>query len=168
MTAKGTKVRQAIAIAEGRPTPATTTFATIGLSDYGGYEMASFASTRNKSFIKAIFDVASFIADGYRKARKNTIFEKALARYYNRCEAGHLLLTDVPLPGIELPDLKVGRGRIRWLHAWPVTADEIVFGERSGMRSLLSKLDGEAVYLADLDRPSFPGVSAFDPWSEDD
>src|ERR1039458_1211222 len=95
---KGSSAKQAIAGLENYPGPGIAAYSTVGLSDHGGYEIATAAMSKNESFVKALFDVASFIIDGLRVAEPGVKFEKVVSRFYSRSNTGHLLLTRVPLP----------------------------------------------------------------------
>ncbi len=163
--AQGTSVAQAIASAPS-PSRRATVFSTIGLSDRGGYEIAALASFRNRSFVKVIFDVASFVAEGTRTAEVGSVFPKAVSRFYRRAEAGHLLLSDLALRDLRLADAATDQGRVRWLYAIPVTSDELVFKEASGYPALRELLGaGVDQSVTDLGRDSVGGVPRFDPWA---
>lgn len=164
--AEGTKVRQAIAIAANCPRAGVTAYSTIGLSDHGGYEIAALAASRNRSFANPLFDVASYIVDGYRSAQPWAVFAKAISQFYTRCETGHLVLADLLPAGFELADLKIGRRTIRWLCAVPLTSDELLFSEAEGASALRPHLQSISIdVLLDLDRSTLPGVPRFHPWA---
>jgi Suppressor of fused protein (SUFU) len=164
--ADGTTVRQAISIAVDCPGSGATAYSTIGLSDHGGYEIAGVAASRNRSFVKAFFDVASYVVDGHRSARPWVVFEKAIGRYYTRSETPHLVLADVPPVGLVLADLGIGPRTIRWLYVVPLTSDEAVFVEAEGGAALRPYLESMAIdVILDLNRSTLPGVPRFDPWA---
>ena len=163
-TAEGTPASQAIAILDNFPERGFRAYSTIGLSDNGGHEIVSLASMRNESFVKALFDLASFILDGHRRADAGATFEKLVSRYYSRCEAGHFLLTEIPLPGTQIANLRLGRRTIQWLYGWPITSDELLLTEskRKTLERLLSETS--CATIADLNRSPLPGVPHHDPW----
>lgn len=166
MHAKGTAVLQPIAVAKDVPARGAVAYSTIGLSDHCGFELATVGAARNKSFIKAVFDVASLIVDGYRKATPGTMFENVIGRYYSRAEAAHFLIAKAPLPRLELPTVKTERGVVRWLYLWPLVSDETLALDEEGYRKLETKLvEARRVDFLDLDRAPIPGVRERDPWA---
>ena len=89
MKAKGAKHMQAIAELAEFPAQGWVSLTTIGLSDHGGIELATVAPVRYKSAIKALFDVASYVAAGHRKLGSDEIFAKVLSRFYTKNDVGH-------------------------------------------------------------------------------
>ena len=165
MKAKGTKHMQAIAERSDFPSQGWVSLATIGLSDHGGIELATVAPVQYKSVIKALFDVASYVATGRRKLGSGEIFEKVLSRFYTKNDVGHWMIREVSPKGIKLGDLSFPRGDIRWLYAWPLTSDELVFSQTSRPSNLERLLDGAGMAVFDIGRRPLDGVPVFDPWA---
>ena len=163
-SAEGTDARQAIASLAGWPQPDVTVYSTVGLCDYGGYEIVAAASSRLNSFVKALFDLASFAIDGNRLCQPGELFPKALRQYYSKSEAGHLVLRPHPPAELGLDQMETDIGTLRWLHAAPVTSDELILAQNDGFDALDAHLTAaDWTALVDLDRPTLPGVPAFDP-----
>ena len=130
-----------------------------------GFEIASVSANKNKSFIKAFYDIVSFMLDGPRKCKPGEVFEKILNRYYSRANVGHLLLSEMAIPQLEIAELKVGNKTIRWLYAWPVTSDELVVLESEKYEAFAKRLRApKNMDLLDLDRGPMDGVDVFDPF----
>lgn len=153
MSATGTWVKQAVAVLADWPAKGLTAFSTVGLCDRGGYEIASMSSSRNRSFIKVVFDAAALVAEGHRRAEPGATFEKIVSRYYTRCNTGHLFLSQRSPPGLALPAVRTESGGARWLFAWPITSDELIALGSRGARELEADLDRIGVdALGDLAR----------------
>lgn len=165
-SARGTKVTQQIASQKNTPARGLMAYSTVGFSTCTGYEIATIGAARNRSMPKVLFDIASYVLGGPRRAVPGAVFEKAIARFYTRVEAGHLYLTTVPFHGLAIPDLRA-RPRVRWLYAWPVTADELATLEKEGPKRFDVRLRrAKSVDLGDLYRRSLPGAKSIEPdWS---
>lgn len=150
---------QAIAELKSFPESGLVTFATIGLSDFGGFELTTTAPERFKSVIKAVFDLASYVAAGNRKLGPGETFEKILGRYYTKAEATHWLVRGEPLAPVAFTP----SGAVTWLTAWPLTSDELVWLEEPD-NTLGQLLDAAGVSAFELDRSSLDGVPSVDPW----
>lgn len=157
--ADGTPHVQAIAELPSFPSSDLVTYATIGLSDHGGFELATTAPRRFESVIKAVFDVASYVAAGNRKLEAGATFEKVLGRYYTKAEAAHWLVrSEAPAAAAFTPS-----GKVTWLTAWPITSDELVWLSEPG-HTVGPLLDAAGLDAFALDRPSLDGVPVVDPW----
>jgi hypothetical protein len=165
MKAAGTAYVQAIAEFADFPMRGFVALATVGLSDHGGFELASAAPSRFKSVIKATFDVASYVASGHRKLEPGVVFEKALAHFYTKSDVGHWLVRNEAPAGLEIAELSLPGRRVRWLHAWPITSDELVLLQANRNQDLESLLDRAGMAAFDIGRGSLEGVPAFDPWA---
>lgn len=165
MSAKGTKHIQAIAELSDFPSHGMASLATVGLSDHGGLELATVAPVRYKSVIKALFDVASYVASGRRTLGGGETFEKALSRFYSTNDVGHWLVREEPPEGIALRDLSLPRRKVRWRYAWPLTSDELVWLQSSSSSTLDRLLDRAGMAVFDLGRKTLEGVPVFDPWA---
>lgn len=157
--ADGTPHVQAIAELPAFPSPGFATYATIGLSDHGGFELATTAPVRFKSVIKAVFDLASFVAAGNRKLEAGATFEKVLGRYYTSAETAHWLVrSEAPAAVAFTPS-----GKVTWLTAWPITSDELVWLSARD-HALDRLLDDAGLRAFELDRGPLEGVPVVDPW----
>ena len=161
----GNSAKLAIANLEQFPIPEAKAFSTIGLSDFGGFEIAAVTALKNKSYVKALYDIGSYVIDGNRILEPGATFEKVIAHYYTRSNAGHILLTRLPLPSLSINELHFGSKTIKWLYAWSLTSNELVTFEKEGLNSFEERL--QKLQLKDilsLERDTFPGVEHFDPW----
>jgi hypothetical protein len=163
MRADGTAHMQAIAEMQSWPAPGYVTYATIGLSDHGGFELSTTTPVRFQSVIKAVFDLASYVAAGNRKLAAGATFEKILGRYYTKSEAAHWLVRNESPKSVVIAPHILPTGTVTWLMAWPITSDELVWlGGGAGLGPLLDEADLRAF---DLDRGSLDGVPSFEPWA---
>lgn len=157
--ADGTTHVQAIAELKSFPESGLVTFATIGLSDFGGFELTTTAPERHRSVINAVFDLASYVAAGNRKLGPGETFEKILARYFTKAETAHWLVRREPLAEVAFTP----SGAVTWLTAWPLTSDELVWLEKPE-NALGRLLDEAGVRAFELGRSSLDGVPTVDPW----
>ena len=163
---EGSKAVVPIISVAGWPAAGASAHSTIGVSDKLGFEIATVSADKNKSFIKAFFDITSFMLDGPRKCKPGEVFEKILNRYYTKANVGHLLLSEVAIPKLEIAELKVGKKTIRWLYAWPLTSDELVALESEKYEAFAKRLrEPKNMDLLDLDRGPMDGVDVFDPFA---
>jgi hypothetical protein len=163
MTAKGTAHVQAMAQLTDFPSPGTTSYATVGLSDHGGLELATLAPARYKSIAKALFDVASYVAGGRRTLRPGETFEKVVARYYTKLDVGHWFIRAEAPPGLAIPPVFVPKREVAWTYAWPITSDELVWRQAVTKHQLAPHLDAAGIRAFDLGRSTVAGIPAFHP-----
>ncbi len=165
-SAEGSSTKLALAIADDFPVAGMRAYATIGLNDHGRYEVAAIASMSNPNFVKAVFDLASFIEAGTRRTEPGAIFEKIISQYYTNSETAHVLLTPKAIPGTMVEHLSIGNDLIKWLYAWPITSDELATLNSEGVAAFEQRLRTMTTdEVVDLKRKSLPGIAKFDPWA---
>lgn len=161
----GSSAQLAIANLKRFSIPEAIAFSTIGLSDFGGFEIAAVTALKNKSYVKALYDIGSYIIEGYRVLEPGATFQKSLAQYYSRSNAGHILLTTLPLPSLSIDKLHLSSKTVEWLYAWSLTSDELIAFEKEGLNSFEKRLQKlQLREILSLDRDTFSGVEHFDPW----
>jgi hypothetical protein len=155
---QGSEAAIPIVSVTGWPVSEAIAHSTIGVSDQLGFEIASVSAKKNMSFLKAFYDVISVMVDG-RECKPGEVFQKVLNRYYTRANVGHLLLSEMAIPKLEIAELKVGKKTMRWLYAWPITSDELIALESENYATFAKRLrHPKNMDLLDLDRGPMDGV----------